>query len=99
MSQGIPPMRAAAPSRLGKYEILETLGAGTMGVVYLAYDPVIERRVAVKTIGKRLLEPDAVAGATERFRREASAAGRLNHPGIVAIYDFGEESDVSYIVM
>jgi serine/threonine protein kinase len=86
-----------APPRLGKYEILETLGSGAMGVVYLAYDPVIERRVAVKTIHKHTL--DAVPDAGERFRREALAAGRLNHPGIVAVYDYGEDEDVAFIVM
>src|SRR5215510_9636978 len=87
----------ASARRFGKYEILETLGSGAMGVVYLAYDPVIARRVAVKTIGRHALE--AVADATERFRREASAAGRLNHPGIVAVYDYGEDNDVAFIVM
>jgi serine/threonine protein kinase len=90
-------MNVPTPRSFGKYEILETLGSGAMGVVYLAYDPVIARRVAVKTIRKHALE--AVVDATARFRREASAAGRLSHPGIVAVYDFGEDRDVAYIVM
>jgi serine/threonine protein kinase len=90
-------VNAQAPRRFGKYEILETLGSGAMGVVYLAYDPVIDRRVALKTIHKHTL--DAVADAMERFRREASAAGRLNHPGIVAVYDYGENVDGAFIVM
>ena len=90
-------MNAPTPRCFGKYEILETIGSGAMGVVYLAYDPVIDRRVAVKTIRKHTL--DAVADATDRFRREASAAGRLNHPGIVAVYDYGEDNDVAFIVM
>jgi serine/threonine-protein kinase len=90
-------MNAPTPRCFGKYEILETIGSGAMGVVYLAYDPVIDRRVAVKTIRKQTL--DAVADATERFRREATAAGRLNHPGIVAVYDYGEDKDVAFIVM
>jgi len=90
-------MNAPTPRCFGKYEILETIGSGAMGVVYLAYDPVIDRRVAVKTIRKHTL--DAVADAAERFRREASAAGRLNHPGIVAVYDYGEDKDVAFIVM
>jgi serine/threonine-protein kinase len=90
-------VKTPALRRLGKYEILETLGSGAMGAVHLAYDPVIDRRVAVKTIHRHTL--DAVADAAERFRREASAAGRLNHPGIVAVYDYGEDEDVAFIVM
>jgi serine/threonine protein kinase len=92
-------MNAAAPLHFGKYQILETLGSGTMGVVYLAYDPVIDRRVAIKTIRKELLERENSADAAERFRREASAAGRLSHPGIVAVHDYGEDQDVAYIVL
>src|SRR5688572_8157863 len=90
-------MNPLTPRCFGKYEILERLGSGAMGVVYLAYDPVIARRVAVKTIHRRTF--DEVSDAAERFRREASAAGRLTHPGIVAVYDYGEEDDVAYIVM
>jgi len=90
-------MSAPAPRCFGKYQLLQTLGSGAMGVVYLAYDPVISRRVALKTIRKDVLED--VPDASERFRREASAAGRLNHPGIVAVYDYGEDADVAFIVM
>jgi eukaryotic-like serine/threonine-protein kinase len=78
-------------NKLGKYQIRRTLGQGAMGIVYEAFDPAIERTVAIKTI-----LPSQVAGADfgtllARFKREAQAAGRLNHPGIVAIYDYGEE--------
>ena len=85
--------------RLGKYELLQRLGAGAMGVVYLAYDPAIGRRVAVKTIRKDLLDADTAATVSARFRNEAMAAGRLTHPGIVAIYDYGESEETAYIVM
>ncbi|MFO1324310.1 MAG: serine/threonine-protein kinase [Burkholderiales bacterium] len=86
-------------TKLGKYEIRRELGHGAMGVVYEAFDPLIQRVVALKTI-----RSDQLAGAhaqeiLARFRREAQAAGRLNHPNIVAIYDFGEDGGVWYIAM
>jgi tRNA A-37 threonylcarbamoyl transferase component Bud32 len=92
-------MNAANPQRLGKYEIVKTLGKGAMGVVYLAHDPIIDRQVAVKTIRKDVLDAAATSEVTARFRREAMAAGRLSHPGIVAVYDYGEDEDIAYIVM
>src|SRR5882724_3363933 len=92
-------MNARDPRRLGKYEIVKTLGKGAMGVVYLARDPIFERNVAVKTIRKDLLDAAANAEVTARFRREAMAAGRLTHPSIVAVYDYGEDENVAYIVM
>ncbi|MFO1398842.1 MAG: serine/threonine-protein kinase [Burkholderiales bacterium] len=86
-------------TKLGKYEIRRELGRGAMGVVYEGFDPMIQRVVALKTI-----RPDQLVGAhaaeiLERFRREAQAAGRLTHPNIVAIYDFGEDAGVWYIAM
>lgn len=88
-----------APRRLGKYEILGVLGRGGMGTVYKAHDPAIDRTVALKTIRRELIDGSAGESMVERFRNEARAAGRLNHPGIVAIYDFGEDADVAYIAM
>ncbi|HSD38501.1 MAG TPA: serine/threonine-protein kinase [Rhodocyclaceae bacterium] len=85
--------------KLGKYEITGVLGRGGMGTVYQGVDPVIERTVALKTIRKDLLEDGQGEGMVERFKNEARAAGRLNHPGIVAIYDYGEDEDVSFIAM
>ncbi|MEC5384365.1 serine/threonine-protein kinase [Uliginosibacterium sp. H3] len=85
--------------KLGKYEITGVLGKGGMGTVYQGVDPVIERTVALKTIRKELLEDGQGEGMVERFKNEARAAGRLNHPGIVAIYDYGEDEDVSFIAM
>ncbi len=87
------------PARIGKYQILQTLGVGGMGVVYLGFDPVIERKVAIKTIRKDLLGNAATAEATARFRREAMAAGKLSHPGIVGVFDYGEDEQVAFIVM
>jgi eukaryotic-like serine/threonine-protein kinase len=78
-------------NKLGKYDIRRTLGKGAMGIVYEGFDPVIERTVAIKTILPSQLNSAEVVGVMARFKREAQAAGRLNHPGIVAIYDYGEE--------
>ncbi len=88
----------ARPS-FGKYRVVEILGKGAMGVVYKAHDPSIDRMVAVKTIRKDLLDGQQAAVMIARFRNEAVAAGRLAHPGIVAVYDFGEDATSSYIVM
>src|SRR5579871_1464458 len=92
-------MNDAVPERFGKYQVLSTLGAGAMGVVYLAHDPIIDRKVALKIIHKHLLDGRSAAQVTARFRQEAMAAGRLNHPGIVAVYDYGEDESTAYIVM
>ena len=85
-------------SQLGRYEVLGELGQGAMGVVYKAKDPLIDRVVAIKTInlGLALDEKEEYEG---RFYQEAKAAGRLNHPNIVTIYDVGKSADVAYIAM
>ena len=86
--------------RLGKYEITEVLGKGAMGVVYRGFDPGIRRTVAIKTIRRELIDGDGPAGRMiARFRNEAQAAGRLAHPGIVAVFDYGEDAEVAYIAM
>jgi serine/threonine-protein kinase len=90
----------ATPDHLGKYEITEVLGQGAMGVVYKGFDPGIKRTVAIKTIRRELVEGERHAAAMlARFRNEAQAAGKLAHPGIVAVYDYGEDADVAYIAM
>ena len=78
-------------SSLGKYSIRRELGRGAMGVVYEGVDPVIERTVAIKTIRGDQFEPSQMSEMLARFKREAQAAGRLNHPHIVAIYEYGED--------
>src|ERR1700676_5510913 len=87
--------------RFGRYEILGELGRGAMGVVYKARDPKINRVVAVKTVSLAGQPPQDEAEYRERFHREAEAAGRLSHPGIVTIFDVGEEPETRapYIVM
>ena len=78
-------------AKLGKYLIRRELGRGAMGVVYEGFDPVIERTVAIKTIRSDQVEPSQMGDMLARFKREAQAAGRLNHPHIVAIYEYGED--------
>jgi serine/threonine-protein kinase len=87
--------------RFGRYEILSELGRGAMGVVYKARDPKINRVVAVKTVSLAGQSPEEELEYRERFFREAEAAGRLSHPGIVTIFDVGEEPETRapYIVM
>lgn len=87
--------------RFGRYEILTELGRGAMGIVYKARDPSINRIVAVKTISLAGQPPGEERSYRERFVREAEAAGRLSHPGIVTIFDVGEETETRapYIVM
>ena len=87
------------PDRLGKYEIQSILGKGAMGLVYKAFDPQIERMVAIKTVRKDITEPELALQFTARFRNEARAAGRLNHPNIVGVYEYGEDAAVAFIAM
>lgn len=87
------------PSRIGKYPIADVLGEGAMGVVYRAEDPVIGRPVAIKTVHRRLLADEAGADFMLRFRNEARSAGRLLHPNIVTVYEYGEDEQSAYLVM
>jgi serine/threonine-protein kinase len=90
----------ATLDRLGRYDVTEVLGKGAMGVVYRAFDPNIRRTVALKTIRKELIDDDdRAATMLARFKNEAQAAGRLAHPGIVSVYEYGEEGDLAYIAM
>jgi serine/threonine-protein kinase len=84
---------------IGKYQVQGVLGQGGMGIVYRAFDPAIQRPVAIKTITKSTLDPADLHYVLTRFRHEAQAVGRLTHPRIAAIYDYGEDPDIAYIVM
>lgn len=88
------------PPYIGPYQIHSELGRGGMGIVYLAIDPGIGRQVAIKVIR---VDPFADVRETEELRlrlsREAAAAGRLNHPGIVTVYQLGEHADSVYVAM
>jgi eukaryotic-like serine/threonine-protein kinase len=83
---------------LGRYEIVDEIARGAMGVVYKARDPLIDRLVAIKTVD--IGAPNAETETFERrFFREAKSAGRLNHPNVVTIHDVGKSDDVAYIAM
>src|SRR5256885_16348686 len=85
-------------TKIGRYKILGELGRGAMGIVYGAEDPALDRTVALKTI----ILSDEVEGRKEfhkRFFLEARAAGKLTHPHIITVYDFGEERDLAYLAM
>jgi len=94
-------MENSESKQFGRYEVVAELGRGAMGVVYKARDPQIDRFVAVKTVSMWGQEPDEEKEFRMRFVHEAHAAGRLHHPGIVAIFDAGENSESRdpYIVL
>ena len=86
--------------KIGRYEIVTELGRGAMGVVYSAMDPLIGRRVAIKTIRLDTMEAaENREELTRRLFREAQSAGVLSHPGIITIHDVGEQGNEAYIVM
>jgi hypothetical protein len=83
--------------RVGRYRIVRFLGAGAMGEVYLAEDPHIERRLAIKTVRLAGGRPQDVEDRKKRLLREARAAGRLLHPNVVALFDAGEEDGLLFL--
>ena len=85
---------------VGRYEIIREIGQGAMGIVYEANDPKINRHLAIKTIRfSDEFEESRVKEIKERFFREAEIAGKLSHPSIVAVYDVGEDYDLTYLAM
>jgi predicted Ser/Thr protein kinase len=83
-------------TQVGKYTIVGKIGAGAMGEVFKAHDPVLGRDVAIKVVLGKLSDDEA---ARQRFQREARAAAQLNHPNIVTVFDFGDEKGVAYMAM
>src|SRR5262245_65946150 len=91
----VASVRIAVGTQIGPYKVVGWLGAGAMGEVYRARDPRLGRDVAIKLL------PEAFASDSSRLRRfeqEARAAGQLNHPNILAVYDVGAHSGAPYIV-
>ncbi len=94
------PERESMPSTMGRYELLEPIGRGAMGFVYLGRDPKINRIVALKAVDLAAeVEPDDLDEARKNFLREAEIAGQLSHPNIVTIFDVGETDGLAYIAM
>lgn len=86
-------------TQLGRYRISRVLGQGSMGIVYEARDPHLDRSVAIKTARVRDLPADQAAAFERRFLTEARSAARLRHPSIVSVFDAGQEGAVTYLVM
>jgi eukaryotic-like serine/threonine-protein kinase len=94
------PAERSLPATLGRYELLEEIGRGAMARVFVGRDPMINRKVAIKAVDLAAeCDADELEDATRRFLREAEAAGRLNHPDIVTIYDVGEADGIAFIAM
>lgn len=87
------------PKQVGRYQVVEVLGRGAMGVVLRAYDPAIGRQVAIKLVRADLLEGADRKSYLARFQQEAQAAGRCSHPNIVAVYDFALHEGNPFIAM
>jgi serine/threonine protein kinase len=87
------------PDKIGKYDIVKSLGEGAMGVVFEGFDPDIERRVAIKILHPHLTSEEHGAEFLERFKREAQSAARCTHPNVVAVLEYGQDADMPFIVM
>src|ERR1700730_586803 len=86
-----PPIK-----RIGKYDVIDLLGRGGMGLVYRAFDRQLNREVAIKTVTEGFTGDQEML---QRFYREAAKTGALKHPNIVIVYDLGEQDGFPYIVM
>lgn len=93
-------MAASIPEHLGKYEVKDEISRGSMGIVFLGYDPYIDRPVAIKiALSESLNDPDSGERYRKMFFNEAHTAGKLTHPNIISIYDAGVDEDTCYIIM
>ena len=100
MTDETSPNGQQIPSTVGRYQITGTLGFGAMGAVYKAFDPLIKRTLAIKTIRLDIpRQSPQYAAFIERFYREARISGTLSHPNIVTLFDIGEEGGLPFLAM
>ncbi len=93
-----PPGELARGATIGRYTIIRTLGAGGMGVVYLAFDPELDRRVAVKLL-RASPDPGSSSEGPARLLREAQVMAKLSHPNVIAVFDVGQFNDDVFVAM
>ncbi|MEZ4453916.1 MAG: serine/threonine-protein kinase [Nannocystaceae bacterium] len=94
-----PGKGEAVPAQIGRFSVLQRLGSGGMGVVYAAYDPELDRRVALKVLRAQVSQSSSSSTARARLLREAKALAKLSHPNVVAVYDVGTVDDQVFIAM
>lgn len=88
------------PQKLGKYEVADEIARGSMGIVYLGYDPYVDRTVAIKVaLAESLNDPATGQRYRKMFFNEAHTAGKLTHPNIINIFDAGVDQEICYIIM
>ncbi|MFI5183648.1 MAG: serine/threonine protein kinase, partial [Vicinamibacteria bacterium] len=88
------------PATIGRYQVQESIGYGAMGAVYKAFDPLIKRTLAIKTIRLDIpRQSPQYKSFIERFYHEARISGTLSHPNIVTLFDIGEEGGIPYLAM
>ena len=92
------PPAPEAPQQIGRFMVLSTLGRGGMGVVYTAYDPELDRKVALKLVHLRG-DAEHLALARERLLHEAQTVAQLSHPNVVAVYEVGSVDDQVFLAM
>src|SRR5262245_55042967 len=89
----------ASGSSIGRYTVLGPLGAGGMGVVVAAYDPELDRKVALKIVHTDIVDPEHRARVQDRLLHEARAMAQLSHPNVVAVHDLGRIDDRVFVAM
>ena len=87
------------PTRIGRFTVIQRIGAGGMGVVYAAFDPKLDRKIAVKLVRRRGDDRDSKADAQARLLREAQAMAKLSHPNVISVFDVGTHDGQVYIAM